>query len=124
MVRFILRALIAALGFWVASKLGLLSITGLTPLLVAGLLLGIVNAFVRPLITLLTLPITVVTLGLFLLVVNGLMILLVSWLLHVFHVRGFHVGGIVHAVLATIVVWLVSLVANMFLGGEERAAGR
>lgn len=122
MVRFILRALIAAAGLWVASKLGLVAIVGWKPLLIAGLLLGVVNAFVRPVITLLTLPITVLTLGLFLLVVNGLMVLLVSWLIKEFHLGGFHVGGLVHAILTTIVIWVVSLVANMFLGDDRRPA--
>ena len=120
MVRFLLRALVAALGLWVASKLGLVHIVGLTPLLIAGVVLGVVNAFVRPVVTLLTLPVTIVTLGLFLLIVNGLMLLLVSWVLHLFHVGGFGVGGLWHAVLATIVIWVVSLIANMFLGDEIR----
>jgi putative membrane protein len=97
---------------------------GLKPLLIAGLLLGVVNAFVRPVITLLTLPITVITLGLFLLVVNGLMVLLVSWLLREFHVGGFHVGGLVHAILTTIVIWVVSLVANIFLPDDGRIIRR
>ena len=120
MVRFLLRALIAALALWVASKLGLIHIVGLTPLLIAGVLLGLVNAFVRPVVTLLTLPLTIITLGLFLLIVNGLMLYIVSWLLHVFGVGGFHIGSLVHAVLATIVIWVVSLAANTLLGEELR----
>ncbi|HEY3798931.1 MAG TPA: phage holin family protein [Caulobacteraceae bacterium] len=118
MVRFILRALVAALGLWVASKLGLVVADGWKPLLIAAVLLGVVNAFVRPIVTLLTLPVTIVTLGLFLLVVNGLMLFVVSFLLKILHIGGFHVGSIVHAVLAVIVIWVVSLVANMFLGDE------
>ncbi len=124
MVRFILRALVAALGLWVASKLGLVTIVGLKPLLIAGLLLGVVNAFVRPVVTLLTLPITIITLGLFLLVVNALMLFLVSWLLHVLHIRTFEIGSMTHAILTTIVIWVVSLVANMFIGGDERVRRR
>ncbi len=119
MVRFILRALVAALGLWVASKLHLVRIEGAEALLVAGLLLGVVNALVRPLVTLLTLPITIVTLGLFLLVVNGLMLFLVSWLLNdLLHIHTFEIGTLTHAVLTVIVLWLVSLVANIFLGDE------
>jgi putative membrane protein len=124
MVRFILRALVAALGLWVASKIGLVSIVGLKPLLIAGLLLGVVNAIVRPIVTLLTLPVTILTLGLFLLVVNGLMLFVVSFLLHAFHIGGFHIGSLLHAVLTTIVIWLVSLAANMFLGDELNARTR
>ena len=87
MVRFILRGLVAALGFWVASHL----VPGRPrhrledAWSIAGLLLGLANALVRPILTFLTLPLTIVTLGLFLLVVNGLMVLLVGWVLHRFH---------------------------------------
>jgi len=123
MVRFILRGLIAALGFWVASKLPFgPTVVGLTPLIVAGLLLGLVNAIVRPIVTLLTLPITVITLGLFLLIVNGLMLYVDSWLVNTFVGHGtFHIGNLMHAIVTTIVIWLVSLVGSMLLGGEERA---
>jgi len=124
MVRFLLRALVAALGLCVASKLGLVRIEGLTALLIAGAALGLVNAFVRPVVTLLTLPLTIVTLGLFLLIVNGLMLFVVSWLLHVFGVHTFHVGSLWHAVLATMVIWVVSLAANMLLGDELRRRPR
>jgi putative membrane protein len=125
MVRFLLRALVAALGLWVAHVLGLVHIAGsgrqeLEALIVAGLALGVVNAFVRPIVTVLTLPITVITLGLFLLVVNGLMLLLVSWLTRLLHLPHLSFGGLWHAVLTTIIIWIVSLVANMFIGGDER----
>ena len=72
MLGFILRAAISALGLWVASQLfGGLHFTSTAKLAIAALLLGIVNAFVRPLAFILTLPITVLTLGLFLLVLNA-----------------------------------------------------
>jgi putative membrane protein len=121
MVRFILRALVAALGFWVAAHIvpGV-HVSGWKTILAAGLVLGIVNGFVRPIVTLLTLPVTVVTLGIFLLVINGLMVLLVSWIVGHFHGH-MHIGGLLNAILVTIVVWLVSLVANIFIGGDERA---
>jgi putative membrane protein len=125
MVRFILRALVAALGLWVASKLGLVTIVGLKPLLIAGVLLGVVNATVRPVITFLTLPLTIVTLGLFLLVVNGLMLFLVSWLLHILDIRTFEIGHMFpNAVLTVVVTGLVSFVASWFIGGEEQPRRR
>ncbi len=121
MARFVLRALVAALGFWVASHLvpGV-HVNGIKTLIIAGFLLGIANALVRPILTLLTLPLTIVTLGLFLFVVNGLMILLVGWVLHRFGDRSYQVHGLVPAILTVIVIWLVSLVANMLIGGDER----
>lgn len=121
MVRFLLRALVAALGLWVASYIvpGV-HVHGLKTLIIAGLLLGLVNALVRPIVTLLTLPITLITLGLFLLVVNGLMVLFTGWILHRFGVTGYEIHGLIPAILTTIVIWVVSLAANVVLGGEER----
>ncbi len=118
MVYFILRALVSALGLWLASKVVQGVHVGSTEaLIIAGFALGIVNAIVRPIVTFLTLPLTIVTLGLFLLVVNGLMIQLVSLLLG----SGFHVTGLWAAIETTIIVWLTSLVASWFIGdGRDR----
>ncbi|HUZ13687.1 MAG TPA: phage holin family protein [Caulobacteraceae bacterium] len=125
MTRFLLRALVAAIGLWVASYIvpGV-HVHGLGTLIVAGLALGLVNALVRPIVTILTLPITIVTLGLFLLVVNGAMVLLVGWILHRFGVHGYVIHGLVPAILATVVIWLVSLAANVVIGGDERRKRR
>jgi putative membrane protein len=129
MVRFILRALVAAAGLWVAAHLipGVSIGTPRDPwltLVVAGLVLGLVNALVRPIVTFLTLPATIVTLGLFLLVVNGLMILLTSWVVDHFHILHMQIGGIVNAILVTIVVWFVSLIGNMLLGDDDQRGRR
>jgi putative membrane protein len=127
MVKFILRCLVVAVGFWVAAHF----VPGVhlrehawKTLLAASVLLGIVNGLVRPIVTLLTLPITILTLGLFLLVVNGLMVLLVIWLLHQFHDYSLQINGLVAAILTTIVIWVVSLVGHMFIGGDERQRRR
>src|SRR3990167_6051309 len=82
MIRFVLRVLIAAAGLWLAARI----VPGVTAdgwktLIIAGFLLGVVNAVVRPVVTVLTLPLTIVTLGLFLLLVNAAMIGIVDWLL-------------------------------------------
>ncbi len=116
MVYFILRLLISAGGLWVATKIvpGV-EATSLASLLWAAFLLGLANAIVRPILVILTLPITLITLGLFLLVINGLMVLLVSHLLH-----GFHVHGLVAAILVSIIVWISSMVASAVLAGGER----
>lgn len=119
---FLVRGLIAALGLWVASALlsGVHS-TGFLSLLGAGLLLGLVNAVIRPLIIILTLPITIVTLGLFILVVNAAMVGLVAKML-----GGFSVDGFGSALLTAIIVSVVSWCANGFVGTTgrfERFAG-
>jgi len=116
MVGFLVRLAIAALGLWVAQKIvpGI-EIVGTGTLIAAALLLGIVNAMVRPLAILLTLPITVLTLGLFLLVVNAAMFGLVALLLD-----GFHVAGFGAALLGSIVVGLTGWVASWYVGPRGR----
>lgn len=116
MTRFILRAAIAAVGLWLATEwIQGLSIDTPMTLVVAAVLLGIVNAFVRPLLILLTLPFTVVTLGLFLLVVNAAMLGLVAALL-----PGMHVAGFWAAFWGALVVSIVSWIGSMLFGPKGR----
>jgi putative membrane protein len=116
MVGFAIRLGITALGLWLAQQIvpGI-QITGTGTLLAAALLLGIVNAVVRPLALFFTLPITVLTLGLFLLVVNAAMFGLVAALLD-----GFHVAGFAAALLGSLVVSLTSWVASWYVGPRGR----
>ena len=116
MAGFLLRLLVVALGLWLASALvpGI-AVTGLGTLLGAALLLGIVNAVVRPLLIILTLPITVLTLGLFLLVINAAMLGLVAWMFNNFTIAGF--GS---ALLGSIVVSLTGWLASWFIGPRGR----
>jgi putative membrane protein len=107
---------ITALGLWVADQLlpGIV-ITGTGALIVSALLLGVVNAVIRPILLILTLPLTVLTLGLFILIVNGISLGLVAWL-----VPGFHVAGLLPATLGAIIVGLTSWAASAFVGGSGR----
>src|SRR5437667_9076510 len=116
MTGFCFRLVITALGLWAATTVvpGV-RIDGWGNLVVAALLLGIVNAIIRPIILILTLPLTVLTLGLFILVVNGISLALVAWVL-----PGFTVAGLVPAVLGSIVVGLTSWFASTFIGGSGR----
>lgn len=112
MTRFFLRAAIASLGLWLASDL----VSGLHFesggwLIVAALLLGIINALVRPLAVVLTLPLTIVTLGFFLLVVNALMLSLVAWLL-----PGFSITSFSAAFWGSLIVSLVSWIGSWIFG--------
>ena len=113
---FLIRLLIGAFGLWVATQLvpGI-SIAGMLPLFLAALVLGVVNAIVRPVFVLLTLPLTLLTLGLFLLVINALMLELVGVL-----VPGMQVAGFGSAVLGSIVVSLVSWAASAWIGPSGR----
>jgi len=104
---------ITALSLWVASHIfSGLKFTNTSSLIVSALLLGFANAVVKPLLVILTLPLTLLTFGLFLLVINALMILLVSSL-----VKGFRVSGFWTAFFASIFIALLSLVIGAFVTG-------
>jgi len=116
MAGFILRGLVAALGLWAATEmLQGFTIDSPTTLIVAGLLLGLVNAIVRPFVLLLSLPALIITLGLFLLVVNAAMLGLVALLL-----PGFHIAGFWTAVGGALIVSIVSWVGSWFIGSRGR----
>ncbi|MGH8250170.1 MAG: phage holin family protein [Steroidobacteraceae bacterium] len=108
MTSFILRALIAALGLWLATEwVDGITVDSAAMLILAALLLGIVNAIIKPIVVLLTLPFTLVTLGLFLLVINAAMLGLVAAFL-----PGMDIAGFWPAFLAAIVVSVVSFIGN------------
>ena len=109
---FLLRAVVTGIGLWLASEIvpGV-EFRSTETLIAAALLLGIVNAFVRPVLVVLTFPITLLTLGLFLIVINALMIELVAWLL-----KGFVVAGFWPAFFAAIIVSLTSWVMSGWIG--------
>ena len=112
----LLRVLIIILGLLVASALvpGV-EIDGAGSFILAAILLGLANAFVRPIAVLLTLPLTIVTLGLFLFVVNAAMFGLVAAILDDFHVSGFW-----SAVLGSLVVSITSTIASWYIGPDGR----
>lgn len=102
---------------WLLNAVALLLVAQLVPgvalrgvgaALLAALLLGLVNTIVRPILVLLTLPVTILTLGLFLLVINGLLFWAVSSLMNGFEVRGFW-SGVFGALAYSILTWLMSL---------------
>ena len=106
MAQFIGKILITAFGLWIADLvLAGVQVDSITTLWLSALVLGVVNALVRPLVVLLTLPITFLTFGLFLLIVNGAMFLLVARL-----VPSFHVTSLGAAIAAWLIVTLVNWV--------------
>jgi putative membrane protein len=116
MIGFLLRAAISALALWVADELfeGM-RFESASQLIVSAIVLGIVNGLVRPLAFLLTFPITVLTLGLFLLVLNAGMLALVALI-----VPGFGLAGFWTAVGAALIVSLVSWFASSVIGSNGR----
>ena len=116
MIGFLFRAVIAALGLWLATRwVSGIFIDSPITLLLAGVLLGVVNAFVRPIAVLLTLPFTIFSIGLFLLVVNAAMLGLVAALL-----PGFHLSGFGAAFFAGLIVSVTGFIGSLFFGSRAR----
>jgi putative membrane protein len=105
---FLVRWFVSALSLWVASAIvpGM-RVEGVGTLLLAALLLGVVNAFVRPVVVLLTLPFTILSLGFFLLIVNAAMLGLVAGLLPGFSLSGF-LAAFFGAIIVSFVAWVLS----------------
>ena len=116
MAGFVLRGLVAALGLWAAEvMLDGIAINSALTLILAGLLLGVVNAIVRPFVLLLSLPALLFTLGLFLLVINAAMLGLVALML-----PGFRIAGFWSAVGGALIVSVVSWIGSWFIGSRGR----
>ena len=122
----LLHWLLNAAALWVAAALipGLEFTGGPGRLLLVAAVFGVVNSTIRPLLTVLTCPLIVVTLGLFTLVINALMLLLTGWLSESWNL-GFSVSGFWSAFFGGLVVGLVSVILSLALSPKEsRAAGR
>ena len=111
-VRWLINALALAFTSWLVSGIW---VDGVGPLFIAALVLGILNALLRPLLIVLTLPINLLTLGLFTFVINGAMLKLTSSV-----VTGFHVEGFWSAVIGALVMSLFSFLLNLFVADSGR----
>ena len=116
----LIRLLVNAVALWCAARfIDGISYAGSWPGLVGlSLVFGIVNAFIRPVLAFFSFPIQLVTLGLFTLVLNALMLMLTAWLAVRFDIA-FAVRGFVPALLGAIVISVVSLVLGAVLGSEN-----
>jgi putative membrane protein len=119
-MRFLLRLLISAAALWVAVRfVDGVSYTGDTMgLILIALIFGLVNAIVRPVLVLLSCPLIVLTLGLGIFIINAAMLLLTAAISRAFGI-GFEIDGIIPALIATIVIGLVSMVLNVLLGTKR-----
>lgn len=114
---FLVQWAVTAASLWVASHIFRgLKFDSTGALVVSALLLGLANAVVKPLLIVLTLPLTLITLGLFLLVINALMILLVAAL-----VKGFRVSGFWTALFASIFISILSVLIGSFVTSGDPA---
>jgi len=118
--QFLIFWAVNTLSLWVADYLFVgMTLQTTQSLLISGLLLGIVNTFLKPLLVILTLPLSVVTLGLFVLVINALLLLLVAWLVPGFYVAGFWSGFFV-----ALFVSVFSFILNSLIGYNKVAIRR
>ena len=120
-MRFLLRLIATAASLWVAVVLieGISYTGGALGLLGVAVVFGLVNAIIRPILKLLTCPLVVLTLGLFVFVLNALML----WLTSVIATElglGFVVDGFLAALLGALIVGIVSTVLNLFVGKKEQ----
>jgi putative membrane protein len=107
-MKLLVKFIIMAISVYIASYIlpGVV-INSVSTLFVVSVVLGLINTFVKPILVVLTLPLTVVTLGIFLLILNGLLVLLVGNI-----VPGFHINGLFVAILFSIVVSIISSLLN------------
>jgi putative membrane protein len=123
-MRFLVRLIITAVALWAATSL----VAGITfrgswlALLAVALVFGIVNAFVRPVLKFLTCPLVILTLGLFTLVINALMLWLTSSLSRSLGL-GFHVAGFWPAFWGALVVTIVSTILSLFVPDADESRG-
>ena len=119
-MHFLLRLLATAAAVWVATRL----VPGITyqgswlGLLGVALVFGVVNAIVRPILFFLTCPLVILTLGLFVLALNALMLMLTSAISGSLGIN-FHVNGFIPALIGGIVIGIVSAILNIFVGDKE-----
>ncbi|HEY8314295.1 MAG TPA: phage holin family protein [Candidatus Baltobacteraceae bacterium] len=114
----IVRLIINAVAFYlIAMFVPGIHVTSFVAALVAAIIFGLVNAIIRPLVLLITLPLTIVTIGLFAIIVNALMF----WLTAVI-APGFKVDGFVPALIGAIIMWIVSIVVSHVIASERAHA--
>jgi putative membrane protein len=112
----VLRWVLTAFALWFTSQvISGIELTGPGSVFIAALVLGVLNAFLRPLVLLVTFPVNLLSLGLFTLVVNGFMLWLTSAV-----VRGFVVHGFWSAVIGALFLSVVSFVLNLFVSDSGR----
>jgi len=115
---YIIRWLINAVGLLIVSKImGSIEIDGILTAVVAAAVIGIINIFLRPILIILTLPINILTLGLFTLVINGLIFYFVGSI-----VEGFQVTGYLAAFLGALILSVINVLASFMIGmGKGKA---
>jgi len=111
-VRWFINALALMLVAYLYSGV---QVTGIFQALVAALVLGLVNALIRPLLVILTLPVTVLTLGLFIFIINAFLFWFVAEI-----VKGFSVSGFMGALIGSLMFSVITIVTSWLISGKKR----
>jgi putative membrane protein len=120
LVRWAITAVAVAVAAWAVPGIRVSEPHRIWTVLLVALVLGLVNAFIRPIIKVLSCGLIILTLGLFTLVINGLMLWLASWMTVNWLHLGFHVNGFWDAVLGALIISLVSIIVSIFVGEKKR----
>jgi putative membrane protein len=119
-VRLLIRLAINTVAIVVAAYvLPALSVESWKSAVVAGLLLGLLNTFVRPIFRLLTLPINVATLGLFVVVTNALILVILDWLM-----PGLKIDGFLWAIVTAVIIAVITTVVNILVGDDDKRSAK
>ncbi len=116
--RFLVRWLVCSLGLWLAAALlgsGVDYGSNVRVIIIAGLLLAAINSIIRPIVVVLSLPAILFSLGLFMIVINGFMVLLASWIYEPLEITNFWM-----AILAGMIIGLVNYLVTTFLENREQ----
>ncbi|MGK0376169.1 MAG: putative membrane protein [Arenicella sp.] len=121
---YLIQCLLLTLGIWVAAELVKgIYLVGWQSTLVVAAILGLLNAFVKPTISMISLPLTILTLGLFSIVINSGLLLLTSWIAKHFNDINFYVDDFVAAVFGAVIISFVSIVVHFFINLDKLARG-
>jgi putative membrane protein len=124
-MRFLVRLLVTAAALWVAVRFvdGITYVGSWSGLLAVALVFGIVNAIIRPILYFLTCPFIFLTLGLFIFIINALMLLLSASIANSFGIA-FHVDGLLSALVGSVIISVVSAVLSIFVPDKKRDRDR
>ena len=120
MVRWAISAGAVAVAAWIVPGIGVTGQHRVWTVILVAVVLGLVNALIRPVLSVVSCGLIVLTLGLFTLVINGLMLWLASWICTHWLSLGFHVDGFWPAVLGAIVISVFSFLVSTFVGVRKR----
>ena len=120
MVRWAISAGAVAVAAWIVPRISVTGQHRVWTVILVAVVLGLVNALIRPLLSVVSCGLIVLTLGLFTLVINGLMLWLASWICTHWLSLGFRVDGFWAAVLGAIVISVFSFLVSTFVGARKR----